>query len=127
MHIQRIRILLLALSKETDVRNSKLAMALADQMYQTGQYPANMELRALATASAGNFGLAQEQLQEAIDAEKQYRKSSNLERMKTNLRLLEQKKLPELYWQDEIRHMLPPPTRALTTFRDYPDLNPIEV
>jgi tetratricopeptide (TPR) repeat protein len=125
MHIQRIKILLLALSEETGVRNSKLATELADQMYQTVQYPVNMELRALATASAGNFGLAREQLQEAIAAEKQYKKSSNLERMNTNLRSLEQKKLPGLYWQDEIRHMLPTPTRALTTFRDYPDLNPV--
>jgi tetratricopeptide (TPR) repeat protein len=125
MPIQRIKVLLLALSKDTHVHNSKLAIELADQMYQTGQYPVNMELSALATASAGNFGLARKQLEEAIAAEKQYRKSSNLERMNTNLRLLEQKKLPELLWQDEIRHMLPPPTQALSTFRNYPDLNPI--
>ncbi len=126
MPIQRIKVLLLALSKDRQVRNRKLAIELADQMYQKGQYPVNMELRALATASDGNFELARKQLQEAIAAEQQYRESSNLERMITNLRLLEQQKLPELFWQDEIIHMLPPPNRALSTFRNYPDLNPIE-
>jgi tetratricopeptide (TPR) repeat protein len=125
MHIRRIEILLLALSEQTGVRNSNRALELTKQTYKVGQYPVNMELLALATASSGNFELAVNQINEAIEAEKKLRKSSNLKRMNENLRLLLQKKLPGLYWQDEIRHMLPPPTRALATFRDYPDLNPI--
>jgi len=125
IHIKRIELLLLALSNDTDVRNSRLALQLAEQMYKSGQYPVNMELLALATASSGNFELAREQMQNAIAAETQHKTSSNLKRMNDNLLLLEQKQLPALYWQDEIRHMLPPPTRALATFRDYPDLNPI--
>lgn len=125
VHIKRIEVLLLALSNNTDVRNSHLALQLAEQMYNSGQYPVNMELLALATASSGNFKQAREQMQNAIAAETQHKRSSNLKRMNDNLLLLEQKQLPELYWQEEIRHMLPPPTRALATFRDYPDLNPI--
>jgi sorbitol-specific phosphotransferase system component IIBC len=125
IHIKRIEVLLLALSNDTDVRNSGLALQLAEQMYTSGQYPVNMELLALATASSGNFEQAREQMQNAIAAETQHKSSSNLKRMNDNLLLLQQKQLPGLYWQDEIRHMLPPPTRALATFRDYPDLNPI--
>ena len=94
-------------------------------MYKSGQYPVNMELLALATASSGNFERAAEQMQNAIAAEQQHKRSSNLKRMNDNLLLLKQKKLPGLYWQDEISHMMPPPTRALATFRDYPDPNPI--
>jgi tetratricopeptide (TPR) repeat protein len=125
IHIKRIEVLLLALSDDAGVRNSNLALELAEQMYQAGQYPVNMELLALATASSGNFARASEQMQKAISAEQQHDSSANLDRMNASLQLLQNNRLPGLHWQDEIRHMLPPPTRALATFRDYPDPNPI--
>ena len=123
--IKRIQILLLALSNEVDVRNSELARNMAEQMYKLAQYPANLELLALTTASAGDFDLAVQQMRKAITAEQQYKKSINLKRMQNSLLLLQNQQLPGLKWQQEIAHMLPPPTNALAAFRDYPDANPI--
>jgi Flp pilus assembly protein TadD len=123
--IKRIQILLLALSNNKDVRNSVQANNMAEQMYELADYPVNLELLALTTASAGDFDLAVQQMQKAVTAEQPYKKSSNLKRMQDNLRLLQNRQLPELKWQQEIAHMLPPPTNALATFRDYPDANPI--
>jgi len=123
--IKRIQILLLALSNEAGVRNSEQARNLAEQMYKLAQLPPNLELLALTTASTGNFDLAAQQMQKAVTAEQQYKKSGNLKRMQDNLLLLQNKQLPGLNWQQEIAHMLPPPTNALATFRDYPDANPI--
>ncbi len=125
LSIKRIQVLLLALSSDTGVRNSEMAGNMAEQMYKLAQFPVNLELLALATASAGNFDLAIQQMQKAITAEQQFEKSSNLERMQNNLLLLQEHQLPELQWQHEIANMLPPPTHALVTFRDYPDANPI--
>jgi len=123
--IKRIQILLLALSNEEGVRDSELAKNLAQKMYKLAQYPVNLELLALTNASAGDFDLAVQQMQKAVTAEKQYKKSSNHKRMQDNLLLLQNKHLPGLQWQQEIAHMLPPPTHAMATFRDYPDANPI--
>ncbi len=123
--IKRIQILLLALSNDADVRNSELARNMAEQMYKLAQLPPNLELLALTNASTGNFDLAVQQMQKAVTAEQQYKKSGNLKRMQDNLLLLQNKQLPGLNWQQEIAHMLPPPTNALATFRDYPDANPI--
>jgi hypothetical protein len=117
--------LLLALSDEADVRNIGLAKNMAAQMYKLAQYPVNLELMALTNASAGDFDLAEQQMQKAVTAEQPYKNSSNLKRMQDNLLLLQNKQLPALQWQQEIAHMLPPPTHALATFRDYPDANPI--
>jgi tetratricopeptide (TPR) repeat protein len=125
LSIKRIRVLLLALSNDADVRNSEVARNLAEQMFKHAQYPVNLELLALTTASTGNFDLAVQQMQKAITAEQQFERSSNLERMQNNLLLLQKRQLPELQWQHEIANMLPPPTHALATFRDYPDANPI--
>ena len=123
--IKRIQILLLALSSEAGVRNSEQARSMAEQMYKLVQLPPNLELLALTTASTGNFDLAAQQMQKAVTAEQQYKKSGNLKRMQDNLLLLQNEQLPGLNWQQEIAHMLPPPTNALATFRDYPDANPI--
>jgi hypothetical protein len=123
--IKRIQILLLALSNEADVRDGELAKNMAEQMYKLTQYPVNLELLALANASAGDFDLAVQQMRQAITAEQQFKQSSNLKRMQENLSLLQNQQLPELQWQQEITHMLPPPTHALASFRDYPDPNPI--
>ncbi|MGB5517807.1 MAG: tetratricopeptide repeat protein [Gammaproteobacteria bacterium] len=125
LSIKRIQILILSLSNETDVRNSKGAKQLAEQMYQAHRNPVNAELLALANASAGNYSLAAQQMREAIAAEKQHKKSQNMTRMVQNLQLVEMKKLPELEWHEDIKHMQPPPANALSTFRDYPDANPI--
>ena len=63
---------------------------------------------------------------ETIDNPLQFRTMRrNIARMNKNLLLLEKGELPELDWQEEISHMLPRPTNALTAFRDYPDANPI--
>lgn len=123
--IKRIQILLLALSQEEDVHDSELALKLAKQIYKTGQYPVNLELVALSTASTGDYALATDHMRKAIAGEEQYKNSPNMTRMKNNLLLLEKQQLPELQWHDEIKHMVPPPTNALATFRDYPDANPI--
>jgi len=123
--IKRIQILLFALSNEAGVRNGQLAKNMAEQMYKLAQYPVNLELLALATASAGDFDLAVQQMSKAATAEQQYKKSRNIKRMQDNLLLLQNHQLPELQWQQEMAHMLPPPTNALATFRDYPDANPI--
>ena len=123
--IKRIQILLLALSNNKDVRNNVQAKNMAEQMYKLAHYPVNLELLALTTASAGDFDLAAQQMQKAVTAEQPYKKSSNLKRMQDNLLLLQNRQLPGLQWQQEIAHMLPPPTNALATFRDYPDANPI--
>ncbi len=123
--IKRIQILLLALSNDADVRNSELAKNMAVQMYKLAQHPVNLELLALTNASAGDFDLAVKQMRKAVTAEQQYKKSSNLKRMQNNLKQLQNQQLPGLEWQQEIVYMLPPPTNALATFRDYPDANPI--
>jgi tetratricopeptide (TPR) repeat protein len=123
--IKRIQILLLALSNNTDVRNSVLAKNMAEQMYKLGQHPVNLELLALTTASAGDFDLAMEQMRKAISAEQQYKKGRSIKRMQNNLLLLQKQQLPGLDWDEEIAHMQPPPTNALATFRGYPDPNPI--
>jgi len=123
--VKRIQILLLALSDEADVRNSELAKNMAEQMYKLSQYPVNLELLALTTASTGDFDLAMEQMRKAVSAEQQYKKSGHIERMQNNVLLLEKHQLPNLDWHKEIAHMQPPPTHALATFRDYPDANPI--
>jgi tetratricopeptide (TPR) repeat protein len=123
--IRRILILLLALSDEAGVRNSSLARDMAEQMYKLAQYPVNLELLALTTASAGNFDLAVQQMRKAVTAEQPYKNSENIRRMNDYLLLLQNHQLPRLQWQQEIAHMLPPPTNALVTFRDYPDANPI--
>jgi len=123
--VKRIQILLLALSDEADVRNSELAKSMAEQMYKLSQYPVNLELLALTTASSGDFDLAIEQMRKAVSAEQQYKKSKHIERMQNNVLLLEKRQLPSLDWHKEIAHMQPPPTHALATFRDYPDANPI--
>jgi len=123
--IKRIQILLLALSNNKDVRNSVLAKNMAEQMYNLGQHPINLELLALTTASAGDFDLAMEQMRKAISAEQQYKKGRSIKRMQNNLSLLQEQQLPSLKWDEEIAHMQPPPTHALATFRDYPDANPI--
>jgi tetratricopeptide (TPR) repeat protein len=125
LSVRRIQILLLALSKEADVRNSDLALTLAEKMYESSQYPANLELLALSTASAGNYKLGSEQMRKALAAEKQHKNSRSITRMNNNLLQLQEGRLPELNWHEEIRHMQPPPTNALATFRDYPDANPI--
>jgi tetratricopeptide (TPR) repeat protein len=125
LSIKRIQILILALSDETDVRDSTLAKQLAEQMYQAHLHPVNAELVALANASAGDYSLATQQIREAITAEQQRKKSQNTTRMVQNLQLLEKKQLPKLNWQEDIKYMRPPPANALSTFRDYPDANPI--
>ena len=125
LSIKRIQILLLALSKDEGVRDSELAQNMAEQLYKQAQYPVNMELLALTNASAGDFDLAVQQMSKAVTAEQQYKHSINLKRMQDNLLLLQNKKLPELHWQQEITYMQPPPTHALASFRDYPDPNPI--
>ena len=123
--VKRIQILLYALSNEAGVRDSKLANNMAEQMYKLVQYPVNLELLALTTASSGDFDSATEQMRKAATEEQQYKKSSNLKRMQNNLLLLEKRQLPGLEWHEEIKHMQPPATNALATFRDYPDANPI--
>ncbi len=123
--IKRIQVLLLALSQETGVGDSELALARAEQMYKTTPLPVNLELLALATASAGNYPLATEHMRSALAAEQPYKNSHNIKRMNKNLLLIEKGQLPALQWQEEITYMLPPPTNALPTFRDYPDANPI--
>lgn len=122
---KRIQILLLALSRDVDVHDSQLSLTLAESMYKKHQYPVNLELLALTTASAGDFDLAAEQMRKALEGEKQQKNSPNLQRMNQNLLLLENNRLPELNWHEEINHMRPRPTKALATFRDYPDANPI--
>lgn len=123
--IKRIQILLLALSSDEKVRNAESAVKLATQAYQIHKYPANLELLALATAANGDFTQAKEQMLTALSNEEQHKNSQNIARITTNLSLLEQGKLPALNWSKEINYMLPPPTKALSTFRDYPDPNPI--
>jgi tetratricopeptide (TPR) repeat protein len=125
LSIKRIQILLLALSLDVDVRDSKRALTLAEEMYKKHQHPVNLELLALANASAGDFKLATERMREALTAEQQQKNSLSIKRMQNNLLLLKAARLPELDWHEETKHMLPPPTKALATFRDYPDANPI--
>ncbi|UCB53954.1 MAG: tetratricopeptide repeat protein [Thiotrichales bacterium] len=123
--MKRIQILLLALSDEDNVRDAELAIEQAGQMYKQHQYPANLELLAIATAAGGDFENAEKQLNHALSSEKQHRKSRNVTRMNDTLLLLQQGKLPELEWHEELSYMLPSPTNALSAFRDYPDANPI--
>jgi tetratricopeptide (TPR) repeat protein len=123
--IQRIQILLLALSEDTAVRNSQRGLQLAEQLYQTHQYPVNLELIALARASGGDSSTAVQQMSEAVAAETKHQRSQNIARMQHHLQLLQEDRLPKLDWREDIKHMLPPPTNALSTFRDYPDPNPI--
>ena len=123
--IKRIQILLLALSNDEKVRDPGSAVRLATQAYQTHKYPANLELLALATAANGDFTHAKEQMLTALANEKQHKNSQNIARITANLSLLEQGELPALSWSKEISYMLPPPTNGVSTFRDYPDPNPI--
>ena len=123
--IKRIQILLLAFSKQDGVRNTDKAVRLANQFYKNRNYPANLELLALATAANGDFELGTRYMRNALDEEKKYNNSLNVKRMAHHLELLESKKLPELEWKGELDHMMPPRTRALPAFRDYPDANPI--
>ena len=123
--IKRIQILLLAISDEPGVRNAARAREQAELMVSKQPFPVNLELLAIASASAGDFDSAYEQLRKAIQQEQQYGKSNNILRMKETLSLLEKQQLPLLDWQAEITNMLPPPVNGLTTFRDYPDANPI--
>lgn len=123
--IKRIQILLLAVSDDPGVRNAAHAREQAELMVRKQPYPVNLELLAIALASAGDFDSAAEQLRQAIQQEQQYAKSNNILRMKETLSLLEKQQLPVLDWQDEITNMQPPPVNGLTTFRDYPDANPI--
>ncbi|MBT8129527.1 MAG: tetratricopeptide repeat protein [Gammaproteobacteria bacterium] len=123
--IQRIQILLLATSDDANVRNAPKALEKAEIFYKKQPFPVNQELVALTLASAGNFDAAAEQLRQAIEAEQQYSKSKNIIRMKENLSMLEQHRLPAHDWDEDIRNMQPPPVNALTSFRDYPDANPI--
>lgn len=122
---KRIQILLLALSEEAEVRNSQRAQQLAERMYKAHQYPVNLELIALTNASAGDRNLATQQMREALAAEAKQKRSQNAARMQHNLQLLQAGRLPKLDWREDIRHMLPPPTNALSTFRDYPEPNPL--
>ena len=122
---KRIQILLLALSEDAEVRDSQRALQLAEQLYQAHKYPVNLELIALTNASAGDGNLATQQMREALAAETKHKRSKNVARMQQNLRLLQAGQLPKLDWREDIKHMLPPPTDALPTFRDYPDPNPI--
>ena len=123
--IKRIQILLLALSSDAEVRDSEQAQKLAEQMYKSSRYPVNLELLALSTASTGDLSMAANQMRKALTEEKQHKNSRSLTRMSNNLLLLEKGALPELDWHEETSHMLPPPTNALATFRNYPDANPI--
>ena len=123
--IQRIQILLLATSDDANVRNARKALEKAEIFYKKQPFPVNLELVALSLASAGQFDAAAEQLRKAIEAEQQYSKSKNILRMKENLSMLEQHRLPAHDWDEDIRNMRPPPMNALTSFRDYPDANPI--
>lgn len=123
--IQRIQILLLATSDDPDVRNAPEALEKAEIFYKKQPFPVNLELVALSLASSGNFDTAIDRLRQAIEAEQQYSKSKNIKRMKENLSMLEQHRLPVHGWDEEISNMQPPPVNALTSFRDYPDANPI--
>jgi tetratricopeptide (TPR) repeat protein len=123
--IQRIQILLLATSDDINVRNAPKALEKAEIFYKKQPFPVNQELVALSLASAGKFDDAVKQLRQAIELEQQYSKSKNIKRMKNNLSVLEQHRLPVHDWDEDIRNMQPPPVNALTSFRDYPDANPI--
>lgn len=123
--IKRIQVLLLALSKDENVRDAALALKLADQMQQQRQHPVNLELVAISHAAAGDYETAATRMRAAVSAEKKHEKTPNLARMENTLSLLEDGKLPVLDWHRDVGYMLPPPTKALATFRDYPDPNPI--
>ena len=123
--MKRIQILLLALSNDDKARDAERAMTIADELYKKHKYPVNLELLAMATAAGGDFEKAEKLMQHALTNEKQHKNSRNITRINNNLLLLQKEELPELKWQEEISHMLPPPTNALSAFRDYPDANPI--
>ena len=123
--IQRIQILLLAASDDAHVRNASKALEKAEIFYKKQPFPVNLELVALSLASAGKFDAAAEQLRQAIEAEQQYSKSKNIIRIKENLSMFEQHRLPVHDWDEDVRNMKPPPVNAFTSFRDYPDANPI--
>ena len=123
--IKRIEILLLALSKDANIKNSELAKKKKKKTYNSQPHPVNLELLAIANASSGDFDLAVEQMSKAVSAEQQYKHSRNIKRMQSSLALLQNKELPALNWHDEVAHMQPPAIQALATFRDYPDANPI--
>jgi hypothetical protein len=126
MSAQRIEALLLALSKDPNVRNSERAINIAGTMQAHLNSPANLEIMALSSASGGDFANGRALLQQAMDMTAgkkvgdQHRK-----RITQFMQLLENKTLPELDWQEEIDHMMPPPPRARATFRSYPDPNPV--
>lgn len=122
---QRIRILLYALSRNSEVRNPSLASRLAERLYNTSRNPLNMELLAIAKASSGDFDTAIPLLAQASKAEQQRKHSINSRRMLDNLALLQNRQLPQLSWDDETRYLIPPLTDPLASFRDYPDANPV--
>jgi tetratricopeptide (TPR) repeat protein len=122
---KRIRILLLALSQDSKVRNTELALTQATQMYHAHGNPLNTELMSIAKAATGEFDVAIKLMQQAIDAEQQQGYHLNTDRMQSQLADLRNKQLPALKWSDELRYLLPPMTNPLASFRDYPDANPI--
>ena len=121
----RIRILLLALSRDAGVRNTALAQSLATQINQGDRNPLNTELMSLADAAAGDFDAAIPLMQQAMETERQRGHDFNADRMQDQLTQLHKKQLPELRWTAEIRYLVPPATKPLASFRDYPDANPI--
>ena len=123
--MQRIQVLLLAFSDDKQVRNADKAVTLAETIYTQDRHPANLELLALATAAAGNYERAINMMRHGLTIEQKHHGGRSAKRIKESLSALESGKLPELDWHEETRHLLPPPTRALATFRDYPDSNPI--
>jgi tetratricopeptide (TPR) repeat protein len=122
---QRIRTLLLALSRNSEVRNIALAITQATQLYKGDDNPLNTELLSIAKAASGEFDAAIRLMQQAIDAEIKQGYRFNTDRMQSELAVLRDNQLPVLKWSDEIRYLLPPMTNPLASFRDYPDANPI--
>ena len=123
--MKRIKALLLALSNDEQIRDTDKAVSMAETMYRQDKHPANLELLALTLAAAGDYEKAASMMRHALSTEKELHSGRNIKRIKKYLSVLESGKLPELEWREETRHLLPPPTSALATFRDYPDSNPI--
>lgn len=122
---QRIRILLLALSRDDHVRDSALASTLAAQIYRADSNPLNAELMAISQAASGDIDTAITLMQHAIEDEQEQGHRYYTEKMQSQLAMLRAGQLPELRWSDEIRFLVPPVTNPLASFRDYPDSNPI--
>jgi len=122
---QRIRILLLALSQDSHVRDAALASTLAAKLYRENANPLNTELMAITKAAAGEFDEAIRLMQHAIEVEQKNGHRFITQKMQSNLALLQDGQLPALSWSDELRYLLPPVTNPLASFRDYPDSHPI--